>query len=357
MTKTRKITMRDVARLAGVSTATVSAIINGNKRVSPRRTEKVRQAIDALDYHADENARSLRTGQTRVIGVVIPDMAHAFFAEVVAGAEEIASKFGYSFFLCNANEDPAIEQRHLDMLFSHRVEAVLIACCDSSMAYERPIMRRFPIVFFDRIPKTFRGTSVTTDNVAGAHMATHHFIEQGHKDIAIIAGSLNRSTHAHRLDGFRKAMQESHLAIRDEYCGMGGLDVEAAYNFTFDLLRSPEPPTAIFCTSNKLLRGCVRALQRLQLQYPGDISIIGFDDFAWNETFHPAITTIAQPTREMGRDAMELLLDKIAGRREGREVAERNVVLQPELRVRNSTASPPSLSHQTLRFSAQLTRP
>jgi LacI family transcriptional regulator len=347
--------MQDVARLAGVSTATVSAVINGNKRVSPRRTQKVREAIEALDYHADENARSLRTGQTRVIGVVLPDMAHAFFAEVVAGAEEVASKSGYSFFLCNANEDPATEQRHLDMLFSHRVEAVLIACCDSSSAYERPIMRRFPIVFFDRIPNAFRGSSVTTDNVAGAHMATRHFIERGHKKIAIIAGSLNRSTHAHRLEGFRKAMQESHLAIRDEYCGMDGLDVEAAYNFTFDLLRGPAPPTAIFCTSNKLLRGCVRALQRLHLQYPGDISIVGFDDFAWNETFHPAITTIAQPTREMGRRAMELLLDKIAGRREGREAAERNIVLRPELRIRNSTAAP-ARSRQLVRSSARVGR-
>ncbi len=172
-------------------------------------------------------------------------------------------------------------------------------------------------------------------------MATRHLIEHGHKEIAIIAGSLSRSTHAHRLDGFRKAMQESHLAIRDEYCGMEGLDVDAAYNFTSHLLRSPEPPTAIFCTSNKLLRGCVRALQRMHLQYPEDVSIVGFDDFAWNETFHPAITTVAQPTREMGRTAMELLLEKIAGRREGREVPDRHAVLQPLLRIRNSTASPP----------------
>jgi LacI family transcriptional regulator len=340
LTKTRKITIQDVARLAGVSTATVSAVINDNKRVSPRRAQKVREAIEALDYHADQNARSLRTGQTRVVGVVIPDMAHSFFAEVIAGAEEVASKFGYSFFLCNANEDPALEQHHLDVLFSHRVEAVLIACCDSSAAYERPIMKRFPIVFFDRTPRAFRGSSVITDNVAGAHMATRHFIECGHKEIAIIAGSLNRSTHGHRFEGFRKAMQESRLAIREEYCGTEGLDAEAAHRFTLDLLRSPEPPTAIFCTSNKLLMGCVRALQQLDLQYPGDISLIGFDDFAWNETFHPAITTVAQPTREMGRRAMELLLDKIAGRREGREVEERGIVLQPELRIRSSTAPP-----------------
>ena len=341
--------MQDVARLAGVSTATVSAVLNGNKRVSPRRAQRVRDAIEALDYHADLNARSLRTGQTSVIGVVVPDMAHAFFAEVVTGAEEVASKVGYSFFLCNANEDPEAEQRHLDILFSHRVAAVLIACSDSSTAYERPIMKRFPIVFFDRVPSAFRGSSVITDNVAGGHMATRHLIERGHKEIAILAGSLNRSTHAHRFEGFRKAMQESHLAIRDEYCGTEGLDVEAAYNFTFDLCRRPEPPTAIFCTSNKLLRGCVRALQRLDLRFPRDVSLIGFDDFAWNETFHPAITTIAQSTRQMGQAAMELLLEKIKARREGREIAERNIVLRPELRIRDSTASPRTASGDKLR--------
>ncbi len=347
--------MQDVARLAGVSTATVSAVINGNKRVSSRRMQKVQEAIEALDYHADQNARSLRTGQTRVIGVVIPDMTHAFFAEAVAGAEEIATKSGYSLFICNANEDPALEQRHLDVLFSHRVEAVLIACCDSSVAYERPIMKRFPIVFFDRVPGLFRGASVTTDNVAGGYMATRHLIGCSHTEIAIIAGSLNRSTHAHRLEGFRKAMQESHLVIREEYCGMEGLDVDAAYKFTFDLLRSPEPPTAMFCTSNKLLRGCVRALQRLNLSYPRDISIIGFDDFAWNETFQPAITTVAQPTREMGRKAMELLLAKIAGLHEGHDIPDRHIVLKPELRVRASTAAPGQPSRQVLRSGAELT--
>jgi DNA-binding LacI/PurR family transcriptional regulator len=199
-------------------------------------------------------------------------------------------------------------------------------------------MRRFPIVFFDRVPGGFRGSSVTTDNVTGGHLATRHLIQRGHKQIAILAGSLNRSTHAHRFEGFRRAMQEAHLAIRDEFCGTEGLDVEAAYKFTYDLLRRLEAPTAIFCTSNKLLMGCVQALQQLALRYPEDVSIVGFDDFAWNEIFHPPITTVAQPTREMGRQAMQLLLDKIVGLRAARQPAERQIVLPPELRIRGSTA-------------------
>ncbi|MBV9036106.1 MAG: LacI family DNA-binding transcriptional regulator, partial [Acidobacteriaceae bacterium] len=296
-----KPTIRDVARLAAVSTATVSAVINGTKNVSSKREKRVRDAMEVLDYYADQNARSLRTGQSRVIGAVIPDLTNTFYAEVLAGAEEAAAAAGYSFFLCNSNEEPAQERRHLDMLFSHRVEAVLIACCDSSTAYDRLLRRRFPLVFFDRIPHGSHATAVVTNNQAGGYAATQHLLKQGHEAIAIIVGSLDRSTHAHRLDGYRMAMQEAGLPIRSEYCGLGGLSIETAYGFTVDLFRSSKPPTAIFCSSNKLLLGCVRALGQLGLRCPEDVSIVGYDDFPWNESFHPPITTVAQPNREMGR--------------------------------------------------------
>src|SRR5208283_2031145 len=150
--KWKKPTISDVARLAGVSVATVSAVINGTKVVSPRRAQKVREAMEALDYHADQIARSLRTGKSKVVGVIIPDLANPFYTQVIAAADEVASRAGYSIFLCNSNDDPAQEQRHLDMLFSHRVAAVLIASSDSFTGYDRLMRRRFPMLFFDRIP-------------------------------------------------------------------------------------------------------------------------------------------------------------------------------------------------------------
>jgi LacI family transcriptional regulator len=336
----KKPTISDVGRLAGVSVATVSAVINGTKRVSPRRAQKVREAMEALDYHLDQNARSLRTGKTKVVGVIIPDITNPFYTQVIAAAEEVASRLGYSFFLCNSNDDPAQEQRQLDTLFSHRVAAVLIASCDSWAAYDRLIRRRFPLVFFDRIPPGFHGSSVATDNQLAAYLATRHLIELGHRSIAILAGSIQRSTHAQRLEGFRKAMQDSGLPTREEHCGISGLTVQAAYRFTLELLRSVQAPTAIFCTSNNLLLGCFRALDHVGLRCPDDLSVVGFDDFPWNESFRPAITTIAQPTSAIGAKAMELLLERIRGGTEALEISEQSVVLPPELRLRDSTAPP-----------------
>ncbi len=334
----KKPTITDVARLAGVSVATVSAVSNGTKVVSPRRAQKVREAMEALDYHADQNARSLRTGRTKVVGVVIPDLTNPFYTQVIAAAEEVATRAGYSFFLCNSNDDPAQEQRHLDMLFSHRVAGVLIAASDSSVAYDRLLRRRFPLVFFDRIPPGFRGSWVETDNNLGAYLATRHLIQLGHRSIAILAGDIRRSTHAQRLEGFRKAMQEAQLPARDEYCGLSGLTVQAAYQFSLGLLQASQVPSAVFCTSNNLLLGCFRALDCAGLRCPDDVSVIGFDDFPWNEGFRPAVTTIAQPTAAIGSKAMEMLLERIAAGNE--EIPDQSVVLQPHLQVRNSTAPP-----------------
>ena len=181
----KKPTITDVARLAGVSVATVSAVINGTKVVSLGRAQKVRQAMGTLDYHVDQNARSLRTRQSRVVGLIIPDITNPFYTQVIAAAESVAEGAGYSFFLCNSNDDPAQEQHHLDMLFSHRVAAVLIAPCDTAAAYDRLIRRRFPLVFFDRIPFGLRGCSVETDNHLAAYLATRHLIDLGHRSIAI----------------------------------------------------------------------------------------------------------------------------------------------------------------------------
>lgn len=319
--------------------ATVSAVLNGTATVSPRRAQKVRDATQALDYHTDQIARSLKTGMSNVIGVVIPDMTNPFYPEVISGAEETASRAGYSLILCNANEDPAQEQRLLGTLFSHRVDGVLIACSDSSTGYDRLLRRRFPIVFFDRIPHGFQGAGVSTDNFLGGYEATRHLISLGHSRVAIAAGRLHLSSHANRLEGFRQAMQEAGLPVRGEYCRMGGLTMESGFQAGLSLLNLTEPPTAVFCTNNRMLLGFLRATAKLGVTFPDRISIVGFDDYAWTENFHPPLTTIAQPAREIGRRAMELLLIRIQALREGRTVPDSQpVLLAPVLQLRNSTA-------------------
>lgn len=337
MAKKTTATMRDVARLADVSIATVSAVINGTANVSARRAERVREVMEVLDYHADQIARSLKTGKTQVIGMVIPDVTNSFYPEVIMGAEEVAGAAHYSVILCNANEDPAQEQRQLGTLFSHRADGVLIACSDPTITVDRLVRRRFPIVCFDRIPAAFRGDVAATDNVAGGYLATRHLIELGHQKIAILAGRTDLSTHLGRLEGFRKAMQQAQFPLRDEYCRVGGLRAEYGYEFGLALVQLPDPPTAIFCSNNKMLLGLMRALSEAGLRCPEKISVVGFDDYIWTENFHPPLTTVAQPTRELGRQAMRLLLSRIEGSAENGASSEpRRVFLTPELRVRGS---------------------
>jgi LacI family transcriptional regulator len=328
--------MRDVAQLAGVSQATVSAVINSTAPVSALRVKKVRDAMEALDYHPDQVARSLKVGRTDVIGMVLPDITNAFFPEVVRGVEAAAEQQGYSVMLCDSNEDPARERRHLSAFFSRRVDGVLIACTDESAAYESLVRRRFPIVFVDRVPNGLSVSAVSTDNVDAAFRATRHLIELGHQGIALITGNLRLSPHARRLEGFRLAMQSANLPVRDEYLRIGDLQIEAGHQFTRELLSLPEPPTAIISSNNRMLLGVMRAIFEVGLRCPEQISVLGFDDYVWTANFSPRLTTVAQPASEIGRRAMEMLLGKM--RMEGDDnVGNRVELVKADLRIREST--------------------
>ena len=334
-----KYTMRDVARLAGVSTSTVSAVLNGTVPVSPARKKRVMEAMAALDYHPDAIARSLKTGKTNVIGIVVPDITNAFYPEVVRGAEAAAQRAGYSVLLCDSNEDPQIEAQHLAALFSRRVEGVLMACCANSTAYDTMIRRRFPMVFVDRLPAAASEGTVSSDNIGAGYQAAKHLIGLGHKRIAMVAGHLGLSPHRDRLEGFRKAMQESHLPILDEYLLCDDVQIENGVDAGHRLLSLPTPPTAIMVSNNKLMLGILQALDEKNIRVPEQLSVIGFDDYIWNRYFSPSLTAVAQSTHEMGQQAFDLLI-RIINRQPDDKQAVKNIRLSTELRVRNSTASP-----------------
>jgi len=333
--------MSDVARLAGVSVATVSAVVNGKGGVSQERKRRVEEAMLALDYHPDHIARSLKVGRSNVIGMVVPDVTNAFYTEVMRGLEDEAWANGYSLILCNSGEDPAHEQHHLNTLFSRRVDGVVLACADSSAAYDRLTRRRFPLVFVDRIPLGYEQAAVTTDNVGAAYDATRHLIELGHERIALIAGRLRFSNGIDRVEGFRKAMQEARLPIREEYFRRGDFQIEGGYREGLALLQLGEPPTAIFSCNNKMTLGLMRAIGESRVDCPAQVSVLGFDDFEWAANFSPKLTAVAQPTREIGKHAMRMLLRKMRPREDAAgESTERVVKIKAELRVRESTARP-----------------
>jgi LacI family transcriptional regulator len=334
-----KYTMRDVARLAGVSTSTVSAILNNSVPVSPEKRTRVLEAMTALDYHPDVIARSLKTGRSNAIGVVVPDITNAFYPELVRGVEAAAQLSGHSVLLCDSNEDPQVEERHLAALFSRRVDGVLLACCVGSTAYDAMIRRRFPVVFVDRLPAAATEGTVSSDNVGAGYIGAKHLIEIGHRRIAMVAGHLGLSPHRDRLEGFRKAMQESHVPILDEYMITGYVQNQDGLIAGHRLLDLPNPPSAIMVSNNMLLLGILEALEERKIFVPQQLSLLGLDDHIWNRYFSPSMTAIAQSTHEMGKQSFDLLL-QIINRRPGEELPLKHIRLATELRIRNSTAPP-----------------
>jgi LacI family transcriptional regulator len=346
----RRVTIRDVSRLAEVSVATVSAVINGRPAVSDELTKRVRHAIDALNYHPDFLARSLRMQRSQILGIVMPQFASSYYAEVLRGVEDVASQHGYSILVSNSRGDPEQERKEIFALISRRVDGILLATADPYFAYQRQFTRRFPLVLFDRFPPAFTGTVVATDNIGASFEATNHLIQCGHLRIAIIAGTRGISAADERVEGFRRAMSEAGLTVRQEYLKYGDFNMRGGWECALELMKLPSPPTAIFSHNYEMTLGLMRALAEMGVPSPQQVSILGFDDFvlgtdgfSWATMFSPKLTCVAQPSYEIGRRAAEALKQKI-DQPEGDDFSEEGFIRLPaELRIRESTAPPPSL--------------
>jgi len=342
-------TIRDVAKLAGVSVASVSAVTNGRAGVSPELAERVRRAVEALDYHPDSLARSLRVRRTRTIGVMMPQIASPFFAEVLRGVEEEAKQRDYSVLICDSAADPDLEQRLLSSLAARRVDGILLASADPYFSAHRLARKRVPIVFFDRLPAGCRGPAVVVNNAEGANQAIRYLIDLQHLRIAIITGPLAISTAAERVEGFRDAMGAAGLPVLDGYLRCGDFRLEGGYRCALELMKLTPRPTAVFATNYEMTLGTLRAVRELGIRCPEEVSVVGFDDFvmgadgfSWATVFSPQPTTVAQPSYEIGCEAVKLLMRKIEKPDEGPQDGQGSILrLQVELRIRESSGPPP----------------
>jgi LacI family transcriptional regulator len=331
-------TLHDVAHLAGVSTATVSATINGTAIVSPALQEKVRKAVAELGYNPDAIARSLKTGTTRTLGLIISDIANPFFAAVIRGIEDVANDRGYTLMLCNTDERPEKERAYMQLLQSRRVDGMIMAPVGKREDYEE-LGRAMPapVVFIDRrVPA--QADTVVVDNVRGAREAVGYLLGLGHRRIGVISGLPQISTSIERLAGYHQALDEAGLESDPLLLKVGYSRLEGGYRAAQELLAMPDRPTAIFASNNLMVIGLMRAVAERGLACPAAVSVVGFDDFDWASVFQPRLTTVAQPTYEMGVKAAELLLVRMGGER-NRERQE--IVLAPQLIIRDSCAVPP----------------
>jgi len=338
-------TIKDVARVAGVSIATASAVINKKGTTSARMIRQVEEAMSGLDYQPDNMARSLKTGRSKVIGMLIPDVSNPFFTEAMCGVEETARTRGYSVILSNSNESPQQEIENLGVLRSQRVDGVILGCAAGNVDYERMTKNRFPIVFMDRLPHDrFAGRAVLVDNVAAAYAATRHLLELGHRRIGLLSGRTDISVGRDRVAGFRKAMGEARAPVNDAYLHVGVFSREdgyiaSGYRATNALMGLPDRPTAIFSCNNSMTLGLMKGLAEKGVSCPRDVSIVTFDDYPWESYFQPKLTAISQPAREMGRRAMGMLLSILEPNAAGAaDFAQPKDILFADLRIRESTA-------------------
>jgi LacI family transcriptional regulator len=342
------VTIKDVARLAGVSVATVSAVVNGKTGVSEKLRKNVLRAVANLNYHPDHVARSLRTNKTKILGMIVPRLNSMFYSQVLQGAEDEAAREGHSMLICYSGADPALEQRHLMTLLARRVDGVLLA---SAEAYFHPPWRvghNVPIVFVDRAPGGRCGPAVSTSNSEAAQEATNHFISLGHRRIALIASPLSISTGSERAEGFRRAMGAAGLPVQDEYFACTNGRLEGGYKSGKELLSLPLPPTAILAGNEEVTLGLIRAVAEMGIRCPEQVSLIGFDDlWTWPDGFSlatmfvPKLTAVAQFGYVIGKAAVHTLLQNIQAIEKNQEKEEGIIRIPAELRIRDSTAPPP----------------
>lgn len=327
--------IKEVASRAGVSLGTVSNVLNRPEMVAPPTRQRVLDAIAELGYVRNDSARQLRAGRSRVIAIVVLDVANPFFTDVVRGAEETAEERGVMVVVCNSGEDGTRERRHLERLEEQRVQGVLITPVDDGPGsrLEALIARGTPVVLVDRGTGRFNRCSVAVDDVLGGRLAGEHLVGQGHTRIAYVGGPDTLPQVADRRTGLTRAVK-GRATVRT--VATTNLTVAAGRLAAAQLADEPPAtrPTAVFCANDLVALGVLQEMTRRGLRVPQDVAIIGYDDIEFAGAAAVPLSSIRQPREQLGRTATQLLLEEAGDP----DHEHRHVVFQPELVVRESTA-------------------
>lgn len=326
--------MKDVARLAGVSTSTVSHVINNNRFVSDAVREKVTAAISRLNYAPSALARSLKINQTHTIGMLLTASSNPFYAEVVRGVERSCYERGYSLILCNTDGDEDRMNRSLETLLQKRVDGLLIMCTESHIPSAEILSRypSIPSVMMDWSPFDGGSDIIQDNSLLGGEMATRYLINRGYTRIACIAGPQDKTPARLRLEGFYNAMAQAGLPVLPGYRVDGDLEFHGGYNAMNRLLSIHPLPEAVFTSNDAMAVGVYHALFQAGLSVPQDIAVIGYDDIELARYMTPPLTTIHQPKDELGELAIDTLLHRLAQPGDSQQL----LVLTPELVERGS---------------------
>ena len=328
----RRVNIQEVAKEAGVSPSTVSRALNGFPGISEKTRERIVEIARKLNYRPNYRGQILTTQSTKNIGLLITDIANPFFPELVMGAEEYASKSGYTVLLGNTSESEEKETNYLDFFSRGPVDGIIISA--SRVSNEHIIMlaeEGLPIVVINRILEHPKISYVSTDMEKGGYLATMHLLRLGHSKIAFINGPKHSEVSQRRLEGYKKALKEAGIDYNSDLISFNVPISESGYKEAIKLLCTGEAPTAIFTYNDVMAFGVIKAAKELGIKIPEELSVVGFDDIFFSSFTDPPLTTIKQFKEELGRMAVELLFKLMGGERE-------SLLIEPELIIRNTTS-------------------
>jgi LacI family transcriptional regulator len=331
-------TIRQIARELGVSVSTVSSVLNRRGYVSAALRLRIEKGLQAAHYRPNQIARSLRLGETRTIGLIVPDLANTFYAHLMRGAGDYLGSLGYRLIVADSQEDWKRQHDYLLSFSGKATDGVILVPCmatDEEIASIPHLLRETPLVYVDRSPLHCKVDSVLVNNVRAAFEATRHLLEFGHRRIGIVTEPLNLLNAAERLQGYKRALRVQGVTIDRRLVRQGDNTEDSGYRWGLELLRLADRPTAVVVCNNLMTLGVLAALRELRLNCPREVSMVGFDDFEWSRFMDPPLTMVRQPAGELGAAAAKALL-----RRLGNPEPEHfeKVTLPTQLVVRQSTA-------------------
>jgi DNA-binding LacI/PurR family transcriptional regulator len=330
----KKATLKEVAELAGVSTATVSNVLNETKYVSDEVKKQVYSAMTTLNYVPNTLAKSLRVKETNLVGLMISDISNPFFSSVVRGIEDGLADNGYNVLLCNTDSNIKKEKEYLKVLLGKRVDGLIISSSGNSEEHYKELGNLgVPVIFLNRHPNLLISDIVSTNNIKGAYLATEHLIRHGYKKIGIISGPQNISTGRDRLLGFKQAMNQYDIPVYENLIKEGDFNKKSGYDLMKEIVNEDVKPEALLICNNFMTLGAYRAIQDLGIRIPNDLAIVGYDDPDWASIANPPLTAIKQPAYDQGIHAARLIIERIKSRT---HINPREIYLTPTLIIRKS---------------------
>ncbi|MDF2058426.1 LacI family DNA-binding transcriptional regulator [Priestia megaterium] len=328
-----KPTIYDVAKEAGVSISTVSKVLNNTGSIAEKTRKKVRDTMHQLDYQPSVVASVKKRIQT--IGLLIPNIANPFMAEIARGIENHVKKFGFSLMICSTDNDLKNEIEYISILKQKYIDGIIIATgLKEDKAIKELLKAEIPVALLSRDVSSLAVDAVLVDDFLGGYEATEYLISLGHKRIAMITEDIKFPTIRARFEGYKQALEKAGLPYDESLVSLNNTSLDEGKQSTRELLHLSVPPTAIFASTEFLAIGAIQGARELKIKVPQNLSIIGFDDTVLSTICDPPLTTVAQPIHEMSKKVVELLIEEIENSKETKQ----RIVLSPKLVVRASTS-------------------